>query len=100
MFNKVIYLVQETYVEDDIGQMIPTQSFKEVFAKTKSIGQQEFYLAGQSKLKPELCFIVRQMEYSGETKLKYNNKIYSIYRTYFIKNEMVELYCQLKVGDN
>lgn len=100
MFNKVIDLVDETYIEDEIGQMIPSQTFKEVFAKTKSIGQQEFYLAGQSKLNPQLCFIIRQAEYSGETKLRYESKIYSIYRIYFTKNEMVELYCNFRTGDN
>ncbi len=102
MFNKVIELIQNTFIEDDIGQMIPNPNpvYKEVFTRVKSIGQQEYYLAGQTTLKPNLCFIIRQAEYSGETKLRHENKIYSIYRTYFTKNEMIELYCEYRTGDN
>ncbi len=105
MFNKTVELVSETFIEDDIGQMIATPSYREVFADKKSIMQNEFFLAGQTDIKPSACFIIRQIDYKDETKIRYpadyTGKIYTIYRTYeTTKNEMIELYCEVRSGAN
>jgi SPP1 family predicted phage head-tail adaptor len=103
MYNKTIQLISETFIEDDIGQQISTPVYKKVYASEKSIGQKEFFLAGQSKIKPETCFLVRQVDYCGETKLRFpaieSGKVYSIYRIYNTKNELVELYCEVRAGN-
>jgi len=102
MFNKAIQLISQTYAKDDIGQQIPSIEYKKVFASEKSIGQNEFFLAGQSRIKPEKCFIVRQIDYNGEAKIRYpadnEGTVYSIYRTFPAKNEMIELYCEVRAG--
>lgn len=103
MFNKTIQLIFETYSQDDIGQQIAIPVYTKVYASEKPIGQNEFFLAGQTNIKPEKCFIIRQADYKNELKLRYpaddTGKIFSIYRTYNIKNELVELYCEVRSGN-
>lgn len=98
--NITIELVSETYVQDDIGQQIPTPVYRKVYAGKKSIQQNEFLQAGQQKIKPAMCFVVRQGEYKGETKIRYpvgiKGKIYTIYRTFETKKEKIELYCEAR----
>ena len=104
MFNKTLELIDVTYSEDDIGQQIETPTYRKVYASSKSVPQSEFFAAGQSDIKPSACFIVRTGEYREERKLRYptgdSGKIYTIYRTYNRTNEMTELYCEQRVGDN
>ena len=99
MFNKSIELISYTQTTDEIGQLIESPSYKKVFAALKSVPQSEFFLAGQSSIRPECCFVVRTGEYKGERKLRYNGSIYTIYRYYDRTNEMTELYCEQRAGE-
>ncbi len=99
MFNKIVELISVSYTQDSIGQQTELKTFRRVYAKLKSVPQSEFFSAGQSSIKPSGVFIVRTAEYKGETKLKYNGLIYSIYRTYNTTNEMTELYCEVRKGE-
>lgn len=94
-----IYLQTIAYSVDSIGQRKPTISETAVFALVESVGMNEFFQAGEMGLKPDLKFVVRLMEYSGEANLRYGTEIYSIYRTYRRKDGRVELYTQKRVGD-
>lgn len=102
IFNKTVQLISITYTQDDIGQQIETPTYRKVYAAKKSVPQSEFYDAGQTSIKPSAVFIVRTGEYKGETKLRYpatdSGTVYSIYRTYDIKDEMTELYAEVKAG--
>lgn len=98
MFNKTIELVGATLTQDGLGQMVETPIYRKVYAKLKSVPQSEFFAAGQTDIKPSACFVVRTGEYDGEKKIRYNGAIYSIYRTYDTKNEMTELYCEVRAG--
>ena len=103
MFNNSIELITETYTTDDIGQQVSTYSYVEVFAQKKSISMNEFFNAGQQKIKAEKCFVIRSCEYSGETKIRYpvdeTDCIYSVYRVYTRADEFTELYCQARCGN-
>lgn len=78
-------------------QDIETEILKEVFAEKRSISQQEFFNAGQSDIKPTKCFVIYSHEYNNERFLIYENKKYSIYRTYE-KDEDIELYCEVRTN--
>jgi hypothetical protein len=43
--------------------------------------------------------LIWQTEYSGEELLKYDDNIYSIYRTYLRDDGRIELYVTLKKGE-
>lgn len=80
-------------------QDIETEILKEVFAEKRSISQQEFFNAGQTDIKPTKCFVIYSHEYNDERFLIYENKKYSIYRTYE-KEEDIELYCEVRTGND
>ena len=94
LFRDVISLITVTTTENELGDTIEVSTERQVFADKQSIRQSEFYQAAATGLRPELMFVVRTIEYNGETKLKYNGKEYSIIRTYDKDGELTELVCQ------
>lgn len=99
MFKDVVKLVSITFEFDELAQQIEVKSERTVFANKKSVSQSEFFNAGQVGLKPQFVFQIRLSEYGGEGELIFNNKSYSIYRTYE-KGENIELYCEVRAGVN
>ncbi len=94
MWRDVIDLVAETTSENELGDIITVSTNRQVFANKKSIRQSEFYQAQATGLKPELMFEIRYMEYEEEKKIEYNNKLYSVIRTYTKNDETIELICE------
>ena len=94
LFKDVISLITVTTTENELGDVIEESTERQVFADKQSVRQSEFYQAAATGLRPELMFVVRTIEYNGETRLKYNDKEYSIIRTYDKDGELTELVCQ------
>ena len=94
LFRDVIKLISYTTTENELGDTIEVSTERQVFADKQSVRQSEFYQAAATGLRPELMFVVRTIEYNGETRLKYNGKEYSIIRTYDKDGELTELVCQ------
>lgn len=99
MFKEVIELINITIVKDSLKQEIEVRNQREVFANQRSVPQSEFFSAGQSGIRAEKMFEVRLVEYQEETLLSFNGKTYTVYRTY-PKGENIELYCEVRAGDN
>lgn len=99
MFRDVIELITITPITDEIGQEIGEEtSYTEVFAEKNGIARTEFFTAGQQGIKPALMFKIREIDYNDTASLRYNGKIYTIYRVYPTKNEMIELYCEVRAN--
>jgi SPP1 family predicted phage head-tail adaptor len=98
-FDSVIYLIQVTYGENDMGDSIEIHTKRQTFAQKNSVRQSEFYQAAATGLKPELTFVVWLREYRDEPKLEYNGKMYTVIRTYSKNDELIELICSGMVGD-
>lgn len=97
MFD-VAYLVNQTEVGyDNIGNPIIEETETEVFVDVLSVSQSEFFNAGQNGLKPEYKMILFTYDYGLQDKVKYNDKFYSVYRTYQ-NGDKTELYLTAKVG--
>ena len=108
----VIELIETTTTYDEIGQAVETETAVEVFARRKSVPRIEFFNAGERGLKPTAVFVVREIDYNGEDKVRHNGKAYRVYRAYetgldgksgrYINrssgSEMVELYCEDRAG--
>lgn len=105
MYDEIITLVKEiTTGRDDIGNPIKETEEREVFAERYSIGQNEFYNAAVSGMRPEAKFIIADyMDYYGEEILEYaeygyeKKQRYSIIRTYRKGNEL-EITCRREMG--
>lgn len=91
--DDILYLVSEVVTENDMGDFIKEITETMIFAKKKSVRQSEFYQAATNGLKPELAFEIHAFEYNDEKKVKYNNKYYTVIRTYQI-NDDLELVCE------
>lgn len=94
MFD-VAYLISEETAVDNIGNEIKKQSENEVFIDVASVSQNEFYKSAQSGLRPEYKFTLFSADYGGQEKIRYNDAVYYIYRTYE-KDEKTELYVTKK----
>lgn len=94
----VCYLISTTVSDDNIGNQLKTPVERLVYCAELPVNSSEFYNAGQTGIKPEHLLVIDLEEYDGETALKYEDKTYSIYRTYPRGGGLLELYCNKKVG--
>lgn len=83
MYDDVIYLLSQTHDADEVGDSVPTETRKEVFAAIKSISQSEFYQASAQGLKPEIKFVLADYyDYDGQKEVLYDHHRYTVLRTY------------------
>lgn len=97
VYNHEIILISSGYTEDEIGNQIPNEKRKPILCKVNSIGQNEFYNAAASDLRPELKFTIHRYEYENERKVEFEGHRYSVLRTYATGFEEIELTCE-RVG--
>lgn len=99
-FINPIYLITKTYKANTLSDQGTVEEVqRKVLASLSSVRQSEFYQAAQAGIKVEKVFEIRSFEYKGEETILYNNKKYSIVRTYD-KGGIVELVCTEKLGES
>lgn len=94
MYKDVAYLISTVKGQDDDGFPVdgkPNENM--VFVNELSVRSSEFYQASAQGYKPEIQLSVRIIEYNDEVKVKFNDKLYEVIRTYK-KGENIELTCQ------
>ena len=96
----IAYLIQKTYGNDEIGQMIPeSETSMEIFVTVESVSRREWSDAGKSGLNPEIKITTAFINYSGEKEVEYNGIRYVVYRSYHPSNtDQIELYLERKNG--
>ena len=98
--SAVINLIGVERVQDALGIWRSVPYSKEVFAQVDSITQREFFEAGRNGLNPEFRFTIFFGDYHDEPIVEYDGKQYSVYRTYYGRNDKLELYVERKGGTN
>ena len=93
-YDYELTLINQFFIEDEIGNQIPQEIETDIYCGIKSIGRNEFYTAAKSGLKPELIFVINNYEYSGEKEIIFEGKRYKVIRTYLIGFEEIELTCE------
>ena len=93
------YLLSITTTQDSIGQFIKVEKPYMVFCSKLSITRAEFNSSGQLGHKPEMMLLVDSESYDNELYLEYQNKKYSIFKTFQRVDNYTELYCEVKAGD-
>lgn len=96
--DDVCFLMSTTIENDELLQEIEIPVERQVFCDRLSIGQKEFTVSMQNGLKVEMTIVIDHDEYDYEQKLKYRDKVYSIYRTFVRSDGDIELYCEVRVG--
>ena len=94
LFSKLINLISVSTSVNSLGDSVETPTSRQVMADEMAIGQTEFYQAAATGLRPEIKFLVWEVDYSNEPKLEYNSKTYNIIRTYKRPDERIELTAQ------
>lgn len=97
MYNDIITLVLKTKYVNEYGDWQTQETQRDVFARTASIGQTEFYQAAATGLKPELKFVMADyLDYRGEETVIYRGVYYQVLRTYRSGQEF-ELVCTREI---
>lgn len=94
-----IALISIEYSQDDLGQWVETRTETDVFALVESVTMSEFYQAGMQGFKPEFRMLVWMSEYNDQEILEYKGKVYDVYRTYMRDDGRIELYVNIRKGD-
>lgn len=90
-YDHELTLINQTVVEDEIGNQIPVETKTIILCGLKSVGRTEFYNAALTGLKPELVFVVHGYEYNGEQVIEFEGTRYRVIRTYTTGFEEIEL---------
>lgn len=100
--NRVILfdLISEVAQKDSTGQTKKIKFYQSALGTQKSVYQNEFYKADQAGIRPQGVIVMNVFDYSGEVLLKIGNQEFSIYRTFEVGTDKIELYYGEKVGNN
>lgn len=98
--SDIVNLYTDTITYDDYGVARKQRTAKEVFCKVDSVTRAEFFEAGRQGLNPEYRVTMFFGDYNGEAVLGYKGRLYSVYRTYQAKTDIIELYVERQGGTN
>ncbi len=98
--SEVITLLSTTKTQNEFGVWVETPTNRDVFCQVDSVTRSEFFEGGRNGLNPQFRMTMFAGDYQEETMLAYKGKTYGIYRTYYGKNDTVELYVERKGGTN
>lgn len=96
--SEVIYLLDVSITEDDIGNQIESSTERMVYANEMSVSATEFYGASANNLKPSKIFEIYSFEYQNEIQLRHDGLIYSVIRP-DKRGEKIRITCERSVGN-
>lgn len=98
--SEVITLLSTAKTQDDFGVWRETETGRDVYCSVNSVTRSEFFDGSRTGLNPEFRITMFFGDYQDEKLLIYKEKTYAVYRTYYGKNDTVELYVERKGGAN
>lgn len=97
--SSVIRLIAETVVTDQYGVQHASETSRKVFCAITSVSLQEWSEGGRLGLNPQFRMTMFAPEYHGEQILEYQGERYTIYRTYYGRNDTLDLYVERRQGN-
>lgn len=99
-YSEIIYLITKELKEDEIGNINSSfDLYEKCYAKKQSVRTSEFYNATMIGLNPSVEFVIKKLNYSGESELLWNNERYEVLRVVEPKNKFdIVLVCSKKIG--
>ena len=99
-YKEIIFLEEFSNGEDDIGnQTSSLTSSNKCYAKVQSVRTNEYYSAVEAGLTPSVEFVIKKLNYNGESIVKWNNEMYGVIRVVEPKNKYdIVLVCSKKIG--
>lgn len=101
-YQEKIYLISQTIGGDEIGNDLATSESSTLsYAKAQSVKTNEFYSAVEVGLTPSIEFVIKRLNYNGETEVEWNNTRYTVIRAIDPKSKFdIVLVCAKKIGIN
>ena len=97
--SRVIYLISMTRAQDRYGVWQEVETKKKVFANVHSVSMNEWFQGGRNGLNPRFQMTMFSGDYADEDVLEYDGVRYTIYRTFLRDDEQIELYVELRKGN-
>lgn len=97
--SDIAYLVGEDFEQNAYGVMERELTKRKVFVKVSSVSASEWFEGGRNGLNPQYRFTMFAHDYTGESIIEYSGKQYTIYRTFAKSVDEVELYAELRKGN-
>lgn len=99
-YSEIIYLITNKLEEDEIGNINSSfDLYNKCYAKKQSVRTSEFYNATMIGMNPSVEFVIKKLNYSGESELLWNNERYEVLRVVEPKNKFdIVLVCSKKIG--
>ena len=98
--TNVITLIGSTRAQNEYGVWVETPTRREVFCQVDSVTRAEFFDGGRNGLNPQFRITMFFDDYNDEPIVEYNEKRYTVYRTYHSRTDDIELYVERKGGTN
>lgn len=98
--SEIVTLIAVNVTKDDYGVPRKTETSRNVFAQVDSVTRAEFFDGGRNGLNPEYKVTMFFGDYEGEPIIMIKGSPFSIYRTYYARTDVIELYCERKGGTN
>lgn len=98
--SDIVSLYSEAITYDSYGVPQKTTTKRDVFCQVDSVTRQEFFEGGRNGLNPEYRIRMFYADYDGEILVGYKGLMYSIYRVYKNRSDIIELYIERKGGTN
>lgn len=96
----LIVLIKTRRTQNELGEELNEEvSRREVFATLHSITMQEYTRAGQEGLRPQIMVKIHAAEYDHETEVEVDGVPLRVYRAYFAKGNLIELYLEGAMAD-
>lgn len=101
-YSEIIYLVDSQLKEDAIGNVVSSfELYNKSYAKKQSVRTNEFYNATMIGYNPTCEFVLKRLNYNGESELIWNEERYKVIRTIDPKNKFdIVLVCTKEIGVN
>ena len=99
-YSEIIYLITNKLEEDEIGNINSSfDLYNKCYAKKQSVRTSEFYNATMVGMNPSVEFVIKKLNYSGESELLWNDERYKVLRVVEPKNKFdIVLVCSKKIG--
>jgi len=97
--SSVAYLVTESFTRNQYGVMESSATKHKVYVDVTSANQQEWFEGGRNGLNPQYRFTMFSFDYHNEKIIEYQGTQYTVYRTYYRSTDEIELYVELRKGN-
>lgn len=98
--SEVLTLVSTARAQDAYGVWRESEETRDVFCQVDSVTRAEYFEGGRNGLNPEFRFSLFAGDYNDERTLVFRGRRYGVYRVFFGRDDVVELYAERKGGVN